>query len=263
MRLKEELIKRDIKLTELIKKLDGSLADAPSGTLRVANNSDQPKYYVCTKPSDRAGKYVRKDELYKAAALAQRDYDMAVKSAAMTEQRAINNLLKIRECNLPEDIYSKLILPRKKLVDSHFLTDEEFAARWLAEPYKPKGFEEGSPDYRSTDGTRVRSKSEAILGDIFDDCGIPKKFECPVTLWNGKVIHPDYTLLNVRRRLVFIWEHFGKADDPDYMEYNTGRLNDLIRSGFYPGINLILTFETKNKPLDTNVVRALIEQFLL
>ena len=70
MRLKEELIKRDIKLTELIKKLDGSLADAPSGTLRVANNSDQPKYYVRTKPSDRAGKYVRKDELYKAAALA-------------------------------------------------------------------------------------------------------------------------------------------------------------------------------------------------
>ena len=67
----------------------------------------------------------------------------------------------------------------------------------------------------------------------------------------------------MRRRLVFIWEHFGKADDPDYMEYNTGRLNDLIRSGFYPGINLILTFETKNKPLDTNVVRALIEQFLL
>ena len=23
------------------------------------------------------------------------------------------------------------------------LTDEEFAARWLAEPYKPKGFEPG------------------------------------------------------------------------------------------------------------------------
>lgn len=263
MRLKEELINRDSELTELIKKLDGSLAAAPSGTLRVANNSNQPKYYIRTKPSDRSGKYVRKDELYKAAALAQRDYDTAVKSAAMAEQSAINDLLNIRECSLPEDIYGKLILPRKQLVYSHFLSDEEFAAQWLAEPYKHKGFEEGSPDYHSTDGTRVRSKFEAILGDIFDACGVPKKFECPVTLWNGKTIHPDYTLLNVRRRLEYIWEHFGKADDPGYMEYNTGRLNDLIRSGFYPGINLILTFETKSKPLDTNIVRALIEQFLL
>ncbi len=47
------------------------------------------------------------------------------------------------------------------------------------------------------------------------------------------------------------------------MEYNIGRLNDLIRSGFYPGINLILTFETKTRPLDTNIVRALIKQFLI
>ena len=263
MRLKEELINRDSELTELIKKLDGSLAAAPSGTLRVANNSNQPKYYIRTKPSDRSGKYVRKDEIYKAAALAQRDYDIAIRSAAMAEQAAINDLLNIREQNLPENIYGKLILPRKQLVDPHFMPDEEFTAQWLAEPYKHKGFEEGSPDYHSTDGTRVRSKSEAILGDIFDACGVPKKFECPVTLWNGKTIHPDYTLLNVRRRLEYIWEHFGKADDPGYMEYNTGRLNDLIRSGFYPGINLILTFETKSKPLDTNIVRALIEQFLL
>ena len=263
MRLTEELNQRNQKLTQLLQKLDESLAASPEGSLRAFVDAGHSRYYIRNKPSDRLGKYVKKDDLPRAAAIAQRDYDMAVKEAAEKELSAIGGLLNIRKKNLPEDIYSKLILPRKQLVYSHFLSDEEFAARWLAKPYKPKGFEEGSPDYRSTDGTRVRSKSEAILGDIFDDCGIPKKFECPVTLWNGKVIHPDYTLLNVRRRLEFIWEHFGKADDPDYMEYNTGRLNDLIRSGFYPGINLILTFETKNKPLDTNVVRALIEQFLL
>lgn len=263
MRLKEELIKRDNELTELIQKANVSLTAAPSGTLRVANNANQPKYYNRSKPSDRSGKYVRKDEIYKAAALAQRDYDLILREAAVNEKSAISDLLYIREHNLPESIYEKLILPRKQLINSHFLTDEEYVARWRAESYEPKGFEEGSPEYHSADGTRVRSKSEAILGDIFDKYGVPKKFEHPVTLWNGKVIHPDYTLLNIRKREDFIWEHFGKADDPSYMEYNTGRLNDLMRSGFYPGVNLILTFETKSRPLDTGIVHSLIERFLL
>ena len=235
----------------------------PSGLLRISVNAGIPRYYIKKDKSDHKGKYVRKADLPRAAAIAQRDYDLALREAALKEQASIKELLSIRESDLPEDVFGKLILPRQELAVPHFISDEEYAAQWLAEPYTPKGFKEGDAEYHSTDGTRVRSKSEAILGDIFDSYPVPKKFECPVKLHNGKIIHPDYTLLNVRERKEYIWEHFGRADDPSYMEYNTGRLNDLIKSGFYPGINLILTFETKAKPLDVNIVRALIEQFLL
>ena len=47
------------------------------------------------------------------------------------------------------------------------------------------------------------------------------------------------------------------------MEYNVGRLNDLMLSGFYPGVNMILTFETKHSPLNVKVVHRLAEEFLL
>jgi hypothetical protein len=263
MRLNEELIKRDSELTELIQKVDESLTTVPAGSLRVAANYKQPKYYIRSKPSERSGKYVRQADLRKAAALAQRDYDMELRAAAGIEQMAVRNLMDIREHTLPEDVFGKLILPRRQLVEPRFISDEEFAAAWLAEPYTPKPFEEGAPEYHSTSGTRVRSKSEIILADIFDSYPIPRKFECPVKLYNGKIIHPDFTLLNVRERKEFIWEHFGRADDPGYMRYNVTRLNALIRSGFIPGVNMIMTFETGETPLDTNTVKALIEAFLL
>ena len=261
--LELELTKRDRELNELIATLDIELSDAPKECLRISSKRGKPQYYIRSKPSDRSGKYVRREDLPKAAALAQRDYDMELRAAAGIEQMAVRNLMNIREHALPEDVFGKLILPRKQLVDPRFISDEEFVAAWLAEPYKIKPFEEGAPEYHSTDGTRVRSKSEIILADIFDSYPIPRKFECPVKLYNGKIIHPDFTLLNVRERKEFIWEHFGRADDPGYMRYNVTRLNALIRSGFIPGINMIMTFETGETPLDTNTVKALIEEFLI
>ena len=258
-----ELTKRDYELAEIITAIDEEIVNAPKESLRASTQRGKTQYYIRTKPSERSGKYVRKADLPRAAAIAQRDYDLALRAAALKEQASIKELLSIRESDLPEDVFGKLILPRQELAVPHFISDEEYAARWLAEPYTSKGFKEGDPEFHSTDGTRVRSKSEALLGDIFDSYPVPKKFECPVRLHNGKIIHPDYTLLNVRERKEYIWEHFGRADDQSYMEYNIGRLNDLIKSGFYHGINLILTFETKAKPLDVNIVRALIEKFLL
>lgn len=258
-----DLQERAEELTELIAGLDELLKDPPAGSLRVSSKAGKPQYYIRSKPSDRLGKYVRKADIPRAAALAQRDYDLAVRDAAEGERTAIDSLLSIRGKGTAEDIYDGLILPRKQLVTPRFMSDEEFAAKWLAEPYKPKGFKEGDPVFNSSDGTRVRSKSEALIKDRLDKYMVPTKFECPVRLWNGKTIHPDFTLLNKRFRIVYIWEHLGKADDPGYMNYNTGRINDLIRSGFVPGVNMILTFETGTNPLDMNVVELMIKHFLI
>ena len=258
-----ELTKRDYELAEIITAIDEEIVNAPKESLRASTQRGKSQYYIRTKSSERSGKYVRKADLPRAAAIAQRDYDLALRAAALKEQASIKELLSIRESDLPEDVFGKLILPRQELAVPHFISDEEYAARWLAEPYTPKGFKEGDPEFHSTDGTRVRSKSEALLGDIFDSYPVPKKFECPVRLHNSKIIHPDYTLLNAQERKEYIWEHFGRADDPGYMRYNVTRINALIRSGWFPGVNFIMTFETSETPLDSKIVHALIEQFLL
>ena len=261
--LENELRKREAELDKMIITFEKILSDAPQGKLRVVNDKGRTRCYIRSAASDRSGKYVRRDNMINAEAIAQRDYDILVKKAAEKESAAIKELIRIRERESAEGVYEKMTLPRKELVRKAFITDAEYAEQWLNDPYEPKRFNENDPEYYSVNGLRVRSKSEALLADVFDSYPVPMKYECPLKLWNGKIIHPDFTLLNVALRRIFIWEHFGRADDPEYMEYNVGRLNDLMLSGFYPGVNMIMTFETKNSPLNVKVVHRLVEEFLL
>ena len=256
------LTARREELEDMILQLRTSLANAPAGKLRISGRNECPQYYLREKKSDRGGKYIKQRNYALAEALAQRDYNTAVLNSAETEQTAIDTLLEIWQSERPEDEFDKLSLPRKRLVTPAALSDEDFVKQWLEETYPRKGFSENDPEYYSLKGERVRSKSEIILMNIFDSYPIPCKYEVPLTLHNGRVIHTDFTLLNVRERKELRWEHMGKADDPAYMKYNVGRLNDLMKSGYYPGINLILTFETNEIPVDQKVVHALIEQFL-
>ena len=220
-------------------------------------------YYIRQSPSDRLGIYVKKADLPLAAAIAQRDYDSLLKEVAEWELKAIRGLQQAWETGTPEDVYDTLTPARRSLVRPRLITDEEYARQWLAEPYTPKGFKEGYPVYQSAKGQRVRSKSEAIILDIYDSYGIPVKYECPLRLRNGRVLHPDVMALNVRLRKIYIQEHMGMVDDPRYMDQNVERLNELILNGWIPGVNLLLTFETKDTPLDVNVLRKLIETHLL
>lgn len=261
--IENELRKRRTELDKLIRTLEKTLSEAPAGKLRTVTDNGRTRYYIRSVPSDRSGKYVSRDNMAKAEAIAQRDYDYLLKKAAEQERSAIDVLLKTWESGTIEVVRDSLALPRQKLIMPRAMSDADYAEYWRSIPYKPKEFKEGEPLYFSAGGTRVRSKSEALLTDIFDSYSIPAKYECPLRLWNGRIIHPDFTLLNIAERKVFIWEHFGRADDPVYMEYNVGRLNDLIKSGWYPGENLILTFETEHRPLNTEVVHDLIKEFLI
>ena len=262
-KLEGELEERKEYLGELIIEAETALMKAPKGSLRTNQKKERSQYYLRSKSSDRTGRYPKKGELGLAAALAQRDYYRSIKNLAAAEHDAISDLLAVWQNGRVEDEFERLTLPRKKLVTPVALSDEEYVRRWLEEPYPRKGFDENDPEYFSLKGERVRSKSEIILMDIFDSYPVPCKYEFPLELFNGKIIHPDFTLLNVRERKEYRWEHLGRADDPGYMKYNVGRLNDLIRSGYYPGVNLILSFETSDSPLDVRVVHNLINEYLL
>ena len=261
--LNDELARRCEYLEEIIKKTNKILASSPTGSLRITNNKGRTKYYIRSTPSDRSGTYVNKSAFPLAQGIAQRDYDNMLKQMAERELEAIRDLLATWEAGAPEDAINTLTPARRSLVKPRLMTDEEYVAQWLSRPYTPKGFKEGAPVYRSAGGQRVRSKSEALIMDVYDSYGIPVKYECPLRLKNGWVVHPDFTPLNVRRRKTFIHDHFGMADDPQYMDRNVARLNALIESGWIPGVNMILTFETKENPLDVDALRKLIEANLL
>ena len=261
--LKTEISKRRKELEKLISKLDSNLEVAPSGRLRVSNNRGGTTFYIRSAPSDRRGTYVNKSAMPQAAAIAQRDYDLMLRQAAQRELDALKELRLTWDQGTVEDVLPGLTPARRQLVTPRILTDEEYAEKWLAEPYEPKGFKEGTPEFYSAKGLRVRSKSEALLADMYDSYGIPMKYECPLKLKNRRVIHPDFKLLLIAERKVFIHEHLGMMDDPTYATRALRRLMELEMNGWYPGVNLIVTFETKNLPLDMRVVRHTVERLLL
>ncbi|MEE3382705.1 MAG: hypothetical protein VZR08_01930 [Anaerovoracaceae bacterium] len=260
---KQELKERESYLEKMIKKIDLSLVDAPNGKLRITSHHGIPKYYIRQNPHDKKSTYVNKSAMPQAAAIAQRDYDLMLKQAAQRELDALKELRLTWDQGTVEDVLPGLTPARRQLVTPRILTDEEYAEKWLAEPYEPKGFKEGTPEFYSAKGLRVRSKSEALLADMYDSYGIPMKYECPLKLKNGRVIHPDFKLLLIAERKVFIHEHLGMMDDPTYATRALRRLMELEMNGWYPGVNLIVTFETKNLPLDMRVVRHTVERLLL
>ena len=109
----------------------------------------------------------------------------------------------------------------------------------------------------------MRSKSEKMLADKLFAMGIPYRYEYPVQLKGYGTVYPDFTLLNVRKRKEFYLEHFGIMDDPEYSEKAIKKLEDYAKNKIYIGKNLLVTFETRHKPLEMKVVEQMIKEFIL
>ena len=259
----ENLLARKSFLEELIGQLNSALACAPTGKLRISCEGRNPRYYIRASKADPNGKYVRKSDMPRAAAIAQRDYNAEALGAALRELEGIDRLLGALEQGVVEETYEGLILPRKKLVIPATVSDEEFGRIWQDVKYTGKGFKAGDKEIYSLSGTRVRSKSEGDLDDMFADLGVPRRYEYPVILWDGRVIYPDFMLLNVKTRKEYLWEHLGSTDDPGYMRRNTDRINDLIMSGWIPGDNLIISMESDVTPLNINIAKEVARKVLL
>ena len=129
--------------------------------------------------------------------------------------------------------------------------------------YTGKEFFDDMPVIMTERGERVRSKSEKIIADKLFAMGIPYRYEYPVQLKGSGTVYPDFTLLNVRERKQFYLEHFGMMDDPEYSEKAIKKLEDYAKNRIYIGKNLLVTFETLQKPLDMKVVEQMLKEFIL
>lgn len=103
-------------------------------------------------------------------------------------------------------------------------------------------------------GDYVRSKSEAIIADTLFDYGIKYKYE-PRIIVDGKVRYPDFEVLHPVTYELNWWEHLGRLDDPVYVWNNLEKITTVYgRNGIVLGKNLILTYETSDKPLTRSAV---------
>lgn len=158
-------------------------------------------------------------------------------------------------------LYSDLPKEIKQYIDPVDVSDEDFVADWLSIPYTGKEIPDHIPVYQTERGERVRSKSELTIANKLAEKGIPYKYECPLTLSNGVVIYPDFTVLNVKERKEIYWEHRGMMDDRDYVKQAVFKIKSMAKSGIVIGKDLIITEETSANPLGTDETDMVIKEW--
>lgn len=117
------------------------------------------------------------------------------------------------------------------------------------------------PKYKTASGICVRSKAEGTIADILKLLSIPFKYEAQLDLGEYGIIYPDFTMYNPYTNHECIYEHFGMMDDPEYEKRANEKINKLILSGMQYGKDFIFTFESKDLPLTSDVVWALLRPY--
>ena len=247
-------------LDKLIREKTQAIQDAPPGKLRIDWRSGTPQFYYRSSKEMREGKYITKDRYGLVKVLSQKDYDEKVLKAALRERNTLEKVLEHFPKNSVDEIYGLLSKYRQNMVIPVEKTDSAYIEEWNAREFTGKGFAPNEPELITDRGERVRSKSELIIANILYQEKIPYRYEYPLTLQGVGLVYPDFTVLNVRRRKELIWEHQGRMDDPVYVDHAVMKVQSFILNGYYPGEDLILTAETGKRPLNVQIVKALIRR---
>lgn len=247
-----------------------ALKKAPEGTLRISSCRGVIQYYHRQTPEDSRGTYITAANQVLAKKLAQKDYNRHLVKSLKKEirllQTTLTQLQKMEKSQEAAHVLIKSFYPlRQELIIPATLSNEQYAAAWLAQKYKGRSFAADTPPLLTSKGERVRSKSEMLIADTLARMGVPYHYEYPLTLNdNGHTftMNPDFLCLNLRTRQEFIWEHFGMMDDAAYSSKTVKKLRTYAQNGIYPGHNLITTAETTELPLNTRYLEKIITEYL-
>lgn len=255
----EEIEQRIQQLKQIISEKERALTDVPDGSIHIFHSAGRTQYYL---NKDGKRKYIKESEKEIVEKLCQKDYDQKVLLAAQRELKQLEKLYHNYSEKTCESIYGRFIEERKNLVNPIWLPDDEFVKKWEQVEYDRKGFQEGSPEFYTDKGERVRSKTEILIANALYKNNVPYRYEAPLRLNYYGVVHPDFTILNIRCRKEMYWEHMGMLDDENYRNHALGRIVAYEKNGIFPGQGLILTHETSKNPINSKMIEKTILQYL-
>ncbi len=243
--------------------LEKRLRNAPAGTLSIRTGRDGNVQFYKLEHDQKS--YIPVRDMATKRKLAQKEYDKRAIRLAERKAKSLQRFTRQYPEQSLQQVWGTMHLAKREYVVPVVLTDEEYAKRWQAVEYQGKVFyEDDLTQYYTHRGERVRSKSEIIIADMLDSFNIPYRYEFPHTLGNRtRPIYADFTVLNVRTRKEYIWEHLGRMSDPEYAGDSIWKLSVYLENGYYMGENLLFTMESQEHPLKTQDVREIIEHYLL
>ena len=254
---REELEKIFKKATMELEKLKNTV---PAGImLRTARHGDNYQYFLRKHGAETNGKYINKKEMKVATSLAQIEYDEKLIWKLNKSIRALRSLEAVWEDDMFDQTVGQMAPGKRPLVKPPLPSDEDFIRDWRDQKFEPLEFDENSQEYYTRRGLRVRSKSEILIADTLEDMSIPFLYEKPLHLDSG-IVHPDFTLLNIKERKEVYWEHFGIMDDMEYRNSAFRKIRQYELNGFYRYDSFIWTEETGRYPLNTKSLRKMVQK---
>jgi hypothetical protein len=259
-KLKKQLTEIDELISRIEKDLS-KLKNLPDSRIIVTKSNGCDQYYWLDKET-KSRKYAKVEEMQALKNVAQRDYEMEISKKLKRNREEIIRFLKKYNVDEIETIYSRMADARKKLIIPVVEPNELFVEKWKNVEYEPMPIFDDTEFY-SNNGIRVRSKSELIIANLLEQKEIPYRYEYQINLRGVGTVRPDFMCLNIRTREEFIWEHFGMMDSVKYANKTVEKINSYEQNGYFPGKNLIMTFETSQCAISSNIIQKTIDKYLI
>ncbi|WP_051538128.1 hypothetical protein [Butyrivibrio proteoclasticus] len=262
---KEELNKQLYELRQLEKDAAQkvkSYKGLERGNIRVSSSNGNYQYHF-KKEGEAKEHYISKIDISRIKLLLQRDYDEKMLKHLKDMINRLDKFNNRYDIDSIDELYEKLSEGRRELVTPIRATKDMLIKDWYDRHPGSQNSYEKKYEFQTIRGELLRSKSEKILADNFYSNDIPYVCEPEIRLRDGRFKYPDFALLNVKRNKTWYWEHLGLVDKDDYATNNFAKLMDYEECGLIVGKNLIISMETKERPLEIGMVAEKVKEFLL
>ena len=243
-----------------IKAIDTRISKLPEGILICYPNGKYVKWYHVV---DKVSKWIPKKDKEFAEVLAEKKYLEEEKKDLLEEKETLESFLhcaqdsfvKRTEELINNPLYSPLLI-------NSFVPESRKAQEWVKESYERNMRYPEQLKHDTMSGIKVRSKSERTIERVLFTHKIPFRYE-PAMEFSGMILYPDFVILHPRTGELYIWEHFGMMDNPEYVRKSFLKVETYNSHGYMPTDKLIMTFENQNRPLQVNEVEDIVWRYFV
>lgn len=251
------------KLKQAQSKLEAELEKAPQGALKIVCKKQYTQFYYRKGPGDKEGSYIPRKEAALVKKLAVKKYAEKAMGPLCKQIQLVERLLACNQEKALQKAFEGLHRAARLLVEPVLLEPEQLAQKWKAVEYEGLPFDKTESHFFTSRDEQMRSKSEIMIAEALFNAGVPYRYEFPLHIKGRGTFHPDFLCLNKRTGKEIIWEHFGLMDKPEYAANAMEKIALYAQNGFILGQNFIYTMESSAMPLNSKLVKLLIETHLV
>lgn len=237
------------------------LSALPKGSLFCSKSGNHYKYY---QHIDGQSIYLSTKELPRIKQLAQKLVLTAKLEDTLSEKLALDAYIEKMD-RQPSKLTA--LLEKKAFLYELFDDCSAFSLAkeqtdWINAPYIHNPMHPEQLAIPTLSKQLVRSNAESLIAASLYMNHIPYRYECALEL-GTTLCFPTFTILHPHTGDLLYWEHFPNMNQSQACDHAFYKLRLYSEYGILPGIKLITTFETDEKPLTADRMEALLIQYFV